>query len=120
MDWQDMDPVSLFKALADATRLRCIGLLANYDELCVCELTQALDLPQPKISHHLAALRKSGLVSDRKQGLWIYYRLNPELPSWAVKVIDSAVEGTSNRKPYANDLRQMELLSSSENGICLS
>ncbi len=55
-----MEPSTLFKALSDPTRLRCITLLSSHDELCVCELTQALDLPQPKVSHHLAALRKAG------------------------------------------------------------
>ena len=60
-----MDACQLFKALSDTTRLRCLSLLVNEEELCVCELTHALALPQPKISHHMAALRKAELVSDR-------------------------------------------------------
>jgi ArsR family transcriptional regulator len=64
-----MDTDQLFRALSDTTRLRSLMLL-DVGELCVCELGHALALPQPKISHHLGALRKSGLVSDRKEGLW--------------------------------------------------
>ena len=64
-----MNPTQLLKALFDPTRLRCISLLLKEEELCVCELTHALALPQPKVSHHLAALRKAELVNDRKEEL---------------------------------------------------
>ncbi len=93
----------LFKALSDPTRLRCLTLLTSYEELCVCELTHALALPQPKVSHHLAALRKAGLVSDRKQGLWIYYRLNSEIPSWVEEVIRKTAKGIEQEEPFASD-----------------
>ncbi|WP_260294663.1 metalloregulator ArsR/SmtB family transcription factor [Sedimenticola hydrogenitrophicus] len=98
-----MDPTQLFKALSDPTRLRCLSLLAESDELCVCELTQALDLPQPKISHHLGALRKAGLVLDRKEGLWIHYRINPGLPTWARDVIRTTAAGIRDQEPFAGD-----------------
>ncbi|WP_275099962.1 metalloregulator ArsR/SmtB family transcription factor [Sedimenticola hydrogenitrophicus] len=98
-----MDPTQLFKALSDPTRLRCLSLLAESDELCVCELTQALDLPQPKISHHLGALRKAGLVLDRKEGLWIHYRINPGLPTWARDVIGTTAAGIRDQEPFAGD-----------------
>lgn len=75
------------KALSDQTRLRILLLLAGGEERCVCELTQALALAQPKISRHLAVLRESGLLQDRKAGLWVYYRLHPDLPEWAVQVL---------------------------------
>jgi ArsR family transcriptional regulator, arsenate/arsenite/antimonite-responsive transcriptional repressor len=83
-----LDPLQLYKSLADETRLRCLLLIAQEVELCVCELTIALDEIQPKISRHLAQLRKSGILSDRRQGQWIFYRLNPALPDWARHVID--------------------------------
>jgi ArsR family transcriptional regulator len=65
---------TLFKALADATRLRILALLVG-GEVCVCELHGALKLPQPTVSRHLAYLRRSGLVATRRQGLWVHYRL---------------------------------------------
>lgn len=77
-----MTPTDLFKALADETRTRISLLIAREGELCVCELTSALGVSQPKISRHLALLRSSGLLVDRRQGQWIYYRLNAQLPKW--------------------------------------
>jgi ArsR family transcriptional regulator len=69
---QEME--TLFKALADATRLRILGLLLT-GEVCVCDIHQSLKIPQPKASRHLAYLRRSGLVDTRREGLWIHYRL---------------------------------------------
>ena len=65
----------IFKALADETRLRILAMLLE-GELCVCEIMAALELPQSTISRHLAYLRNSGWVRDRRQGVWMYYRLN--------------------------------------------
>ena len=65
---------SLFKALADATRLRILGLLLT-GEVCVCDIHESLKIPQPKASRHLAYLRRAGLVETRRDGLWIHYRL---------------------------------------------
>lgn len=66
-----------FKAFADPTRLRILGLLA-VRELCVCHLVEILDAPQPKISRHLAMLRRAGLVTARSQGPWRHYALPAE------------------------------------------
>src|ERR1700687_3826692 len=65
---------TVFKALADATRLRILGLLLT-GEVCVCHIHQSLRIPQPKASRHLAYLRRAGLVDARKDGLWVHYRL---------------------------------------------
>lgn len=113
-----MDEISLFKALSDQTRLRCLALLTGHDELCVCELTHALALPQPKISHHLGTLRKAGLVRDRKEGLWIYYRINDELPLWAKEVILSAAGGIEEEEPYASDKQALFEMPNRPGGIC--
>ncbi|EMR12856.1 arsenical resistance operon repressor [Methylophaga lonarensis MPL] len=86
-----LDPLTLFKALADDTRLHCLLLIAAEDELCVCELIEALQQAQPKISRHLGQLRRLGLLLDRRQGQWVYYRLNPEMPEWAQSVISSTL-----------------------------
>jgi ArsR family transcriptional regulator len=63
-----------FKALADTTRLRILGLLLA-GEVCVCHIHETLRIPQPKASRHLAYLRKTGLVEARREGLWMHYRL---------------------------------------------
>jgi ArsR family transcriptional regulator len=63
------------KAFADPVRLRLLNLLSDDREVCVCHLHEALGLPQPTVSRHLAYLRRSGLVVGRKDGLWVHYRL---------------------------------------------
>ncbi|MGB9915067.1 MAG: ArsR/SmtB family transcription factor [Candidatus Bathyarchaeales archaeon] len=63
-----------FKALADPTRLRILGLL-SVREMCVCEVMVALELTQPTASHHLGILENAGLVKKRKEGKWVFYRL---------------------------------------------
>jgi len=67
---------TVFKALADPTRLRILGLLMG-GEVCVCDIHDTLGIPQPKASRHLSYLKKSGLVSSRKQGLWVHYQIAP-------------------------------------------
>ncbi|MCX5751793.1 MAG: metalloregulator ArsR/SmtB family transcription factor [Candidatus Saganbacteria bacterium] len=70
--------VNIFRALSDETRLQIIRLLSS-GERCVCELFASLRLSQPKVSRHLAYLRRVGLVRNRKEGLWQYYSLNHKL-----------------------------------------
>ena len=65
---------TVFKALADQTRLRILGLLGT-GEVCVCEIHDSLRIPQPTASRHLAYLKRAGLVTDRREGLWVHYRL---------------------------------------------
>jgi ArsR family transcriptional regulator len=83
----EFTPDSFCKTLADPTRARIALLVARETELCVCELTCALDEIQPKISRHLALLRESGLLADRRKGQWVYYRLHPELPEWVITIL---------------------------------
>lgn len=83
-------PLQLFKNLADETRLGIVLLLKARGELCVCDLCTALAQSQPKISRHLAMLRESGLLLDRKQGKWVHYRLSLQMPAWAAQVIEQA------------------------------
>jgi ArsR family transcriptional regulator, arsenate/arsenite/antimonite-responsive transcriptional repressor len=79
----------LFRALSDPTRLRILGLLLT-GEVCVCDLHESLKMSQPKVSRHLAYLRRTGLVATRRDGLWIHYRL-AELPDPLRKTIGDAV-----------------------------
>ncbi|WP_295475624.1 metalloregulator ArsR/SmtB family transcription factor [uncultured Pseudomonas sp.] len=90
-----LTPPEAFKCLADETRARATLLIAEHGELCVCELMCALQDNQSKISRHLAQLRASGLLLDRRQGQWVYYRLNPELPVWFNDVLRITSEGNA-------------------------
>jgi ArsR family transcriptional regulator, arsenate/arsenite/antimonite-responsive transcriptional repressor len=67
----------VFKALADPVRLRLVSLIGAHQggEVCVCELTEAFDLTQPTISHHLKVLREAGIIDSERRGTWVYYRL---------------------------------------------
>ena len=102
-----MEVDQFFKALSDLTRLRMLVLLSSERELCVCELTYALDEIQPKISRHLAQLRETGVVLDQRQGQWIYYRLNPDLPDWAREVLAATAEAMTTQTPFNDDLQSM-------------
>jgi ArsR family transcriptional regulator, arsenate/arsenite/antimonite-responsive transcriptional repressor len=65
----------IFKSLADETRLRLLVLLRGGCEYCVCDLMQALDMPQSTVSRHLAYLKRHGWLQDRRGGIWMYYSL---------------------------------------------
>lgn len=91
-----MDTLTFFKCLSDATRLRSLLLICQMDELCVCELTAALDESQPKISRHLAQLRQCGLLQDERRGQWVYYRLNADLPEWEKTILFNTLENNAD------------------------
>ena len=94
-------------------------LLLQHGELCVCELTYALDEIQPKISRHLAALRETQIVSDRRAGQWIYYRINPGLPTWAMDILEAAQAGMKQDKQYLQDIKKLKTMPKRpENRIC--
>ena len=80
---------TVFRALADQTRLRILGLLLT-GEVCVCHIHDSLKVSQPKASRHLAYLRRAGLVATRREGLWIHYRM-ATLPDAVLEVIRSTV-----------------------------
>lgn len=102
-----MDPTRFFRVLCDRTRLRCLVLLAAEGELCVCELTYALAITQPKVSRHLALLREVGVVRDRREGLWVHYRIRPDLPAWANAVLQATFAGVVRREPFARDCARL-------------
>lgn len=101
-------PPSVFKCLADATRIRLTLLILREGELCVCELIHALDDSQPKISRHLAQLRSCGLLVDRRQGQWIYYRINPQLPLWVNDVLHTTLD--ANQSWLQNDALRLDAM----------
>ena len=86
------NPVTLFKALGDELRLAALLLIRDQEKLCVCELTEAFDVSQPKVSRHLAILRDLELVETERRGQWIYYSINPQLPAWVSQVLDETAQ----------------------------
>ncbi len=82
------DPLLLYKALSEETRLKSLLLMQSQGELCVCDLMGALSISQPKVSRHLAELRKHDLVLDERRGKWVYYRINPNLTPWVKQILD--------------------------------
>lgn len=85
-----LHPVQLFKILSDETRHAIVMLLRERGELCVCDICAVTGESQPKISRHMALLRETGLVIDRRNGKWVHYRLSPHMPAWAAAIIDTS------------------------------
>lgn len=102
-----IDSNDFFDALSDETRRRLLALLVNDDELCVCELCYALDMSQPKVSRHLAVMREDGVLTVRRDGLWVYYRIHPLLPAWAYRILDQMVQGCGNLVLFQNDRKRL-------------
>lgn len=82
-------------------------LLVQHGELCVCELTHAIGVSQPHLSRHLSQLRELGVVADRRAGLWVYYRVNPSLPTWAQRALEQTHAGLRNLKPFVEDVNAL-------------
>ena len=103
-----LEPHQLSSGLSDMTRLRILALLQNRGELCVCQIVSSLDIPQPKVSKHLAILRATGIIRHRRQGQWMHYKIEPEIPAWASQVIHHLVTGCDTRMPYLEDTRRFD------------
>lgn len=102
-------PVEFFKLLAESNRLQLMFLLIQQGELCVCELTEATGLIQPQVSRHLNILKKAGLLCHRRQGQWIFYYLNPQLPEWVTQVLQQTVQNnTTLLTPLLRNLASMQ------------
>ncbi|WP_297363295.1 metalloregulator ArsR/SmtB family transcription factor [Acidiferrobacter sp.] len=99
----------LFSVLSHAIRRRLLMLLEVCGELCVCDLTAALDLPQTVVSRQLAVLRARELVATRKRGTWVYYRRHPDLAPWVAAVI-AALGKAPGGAVCADDARRLQAL----------
>lgn len=110
--------MTIVRALSDETRLRILTLLYKQGELCVCELTFALELSQPKISRHLAILREHQLLKDRRAGQWIYYRLHPDIPAWSLRVMAALVEGAEDKSPFKDDESRLTAMQNKPIAAC--
>jgi ArsR family transcriptional regulator, arsenate/arsenite/antimonite-responsive transcriptional repressor len=104
-----LDTQTLFYLLNDQTRLRSIVLLLREGELCVCELTHALEMVQPKVSRHLALLRDKGLVQTRREGQWIYYRIATTLPAWVDDILAATLKGVVG-EIFTEDMRRLSIM----------
>src|SRR5580692_3095676 len=96
----------LFRVLADRTRLRLLNLIAD-KEICVCYLVDILRMSQPKISRHLAYLRRAGIVAARRQGRWMHYRLVAPRDSAASSILKETLAHLRQQPDSKNELRNL-------------
>jgi ArsR family transcriptional regulator len=105
---------TVFKALADETRLRILGLLLT-GEVCVCHIHESLKIPQSKASRHLAYLRRSGLVDTRRDGLWIHYRLGRAPDPVLAAIVDAVRHALAHLDGVKRDAERLQR----RTGCCL-
>jgi len=115
---------NLFKALADKTRLRILALLGN-NEVCVCHIHDSLGVPQPTVSRHLAYLRKSGLVTARRDRVWMHYQVSGSVSPVIRRVLAAAVDAlqqvpatTQDRKQFERSFGRLYVLDAPAGGAC--
>ncbi|HEY0794961.1 MAG TPA: metalloregulator ArsR/SmtB family transcription factor [Acidisarcina sp.] len=104
---QSFDLVRLFAALADPTRLRLLNLM-NGREVCVCYFVEILKQGQPKISRHLAYLRRAGIVEARREGKWMHYRIERPRDSRAGSILDATLKSFESDPNLQTDLARLE------------
>jgi len=98
---------NLFKALADRTRLRLISLIGE-SEVCVCFLVEILKTSQPKISRHLAYLRRAQIVSARREGKWMHYRLTEPPDEHAARILREVRSSLGQHPEFQHDRKKLE------------
>jgi len=99
----------IFKAFADPTRLRILALLQE-GELCVCHIVEVLGESQPKVSRHLATLRRAGLVRVRTEGRWKHYALPEKVEGLTARLLDGVSACLSETPPIRRDLLRLQKL----------
>ncbi|MFH7321347.1 ArsR/SmtB family transcription factor [Desulfurivibrio sp. D14AmB] len=104
------------KALSEEVRLRLLLLLQREGELCVCDLMGALALPQSTVSRHLAYLKNSGWVESRRRGVWIHYRLAPNLNPLMGEIVTTLARETASTTEIQQDAANLELYRQSKKG----
>jgi len=108
--------LNITKALADGSRLRVIMALTDYDELCVCQITEILGHATPTVSRHMSVLQKGGLVKSRKDGRWVYYRLSETFPHRLLQWLEDAA---GNTREIAKDREKLtDILSCGPDALC--
>jgi len=101
------DKELFFRALADRTRLRLLNLMGG-DEVCVCFFVEILKTNQPKISRHLAYLRRAGIVGARREGQWIHYRIAEPDDAGAAQVLKDLMSWLANDEEMQRDRQRLE------------
>lgn len=96
----------MFRAFSDRTRLRILNLLQT-GELCVCDLVRVIEVPQPKVSRHLAYLRKAGLVISRKEEQWMYYKLASAVNPFHRKLMECLACCFTDVPELAQDVKKL-------------
>ncbi len=110
---------NLFLALADKTRLRLLNLMRE-DEICVWFFTEVTGESQPKISRHLAYLRNAGVVSARRDGKWIYYRIKPPENLFAAKILQDTLDWLKSQSEMQTDYEKLiSICCSAENPVTI-
>jgi len=107
---RDLDALTaLYGALADPTRLRILSLLKD-GEICVCDIHASLGVPQPTASRHLAYLRRTGLVSARRSGVWMHYSLAPVADPVVAPVLQAALHALTHTQAAEKDQKRLHVL----------
>lgn len=104
---KEFDKDLFFRALADRTRLRLLNLLRT-DEVCVCFFVEVLKTNQPKISRHLAYLRRAGIVSARREGPWMHYRVTEPPDADAARVLEGVMTWLAHDEEMQRDRERLE------------
>jgi ArsR family transcriptional regulator, arsenate/arsenite/antimonite-responsive transcriptional repressor len=111
--------VEVLQSLADPTRLRLIHLLERKGEICVCELVDALGVPQYNVSRHLRVLQNAGWLEDRRQGRWVYYRLTRSLKPYQRSLLEAVAQLRAEREDLtADEVRAGRRLRLRQDGVC--
>jgi len=100
---------TLFRALADPTRLRLLNLMNGCNEVCVCYFVEILKTSQPKISRHLAYLRRAGIVAARRDGKWMHYRLVPPPSGPAAIILAQTLDALVKERRFETDRERLKL-----------
>lgn len=111
------DLLNLFGMLSDTTRMRILLLLLN-NELCVCEIFAALDMSQPRVSRQLAILKQARIIKDRRDGKWIYYKIDENAYSgYMIKILEQIPEWLKDDIVYKNDKAMLKKISKLKNKL---
>jgi ArsR family transcriptional regulator, arsenate/arsenite/antimonite-responsive transcriptional repressor len=106
----------ILKALSDESRVRIVNLLKAKGGVCVCEITEIINLSQPTISSHLKKLEEAGIISFKKDGLWVNYYLNKEMDSESKELIELIAKIIEKDPDIKNDL--MKIINTDRALIC--
>ncbi len=112
--------VTMYKTLGDETRLRILLLLMEQGELCICDLMNALDMPQSTVSRHVAYMKNAGWLNDRRGGVWMYYSIKPELDNFTKSLAELTCNHLSSAEAIIADRRRLTTyMKTKDNSSCL-